>query len=155
MDYLTAVCYGETVIIILLLLLYLDIHRKQTECLHQYSSESFSSIRKLKEKPRKRYIVVEATGGSDDVFGNYRNAIKWLEESFKQLLGEIGLVNSGFTVIEYNPRNRRFIIRVYHHKLDNMLGVIGVHNSRNPVKLAVITVTGSVKKARSVQGKNQ
>ncbi|MEB3755620.1 MAG: Rpp14/Pop5 family protein [Desulfurococcales archaeon] len=153
MIYLTLLCYGEAVVLIVLIALYLDIYRKLKYGSQTRDTESFLHIRKLKGKPRKRYIVIEAVGGSSEILNNQRRAIKWIEESFRQIIGEIGLVNSGFTLVDYNPSSRRFIVRVYHHKLDILLGALGIHNSRSSTKLAVISVTGSIRKARSLQGK--
>ncbi|MCE4614878.1 MAG: Rpp14/Pop5 family protein [Desulfurococcales archaeon] len=153
MNYLATICYGEAVILIVLLILYLDMYRKQKSCSSIFGADPFSQIKTLKEKPRKRYLIIETVNGSNELYKNYRHAVKWLEESFKQIIGEAGLVNSGFTIIDYNPSNRRFIVRVYHHKLDQILGVIGIHNNQNPVKLTVITVTGSVRKAKGARGK--
>ncbi len=140
-------------VLVLLVILHLDTYRKQKHASKTTCINSFSHIQKLKGKPRKRYLVIEAVDSSNEILDNYRRAMKWFEESFRQIIGEIGLVNAGFTLIDYNPRSHRVIIRVYHHKLDSILGVVGVHNSRSPTKLAVITVTGSIRKARSFQGK--
>ena len=149
MDKCAMLCYMEAIAVAALFaLLYYIIRRIPALNLGGCTAESFSVIKKLAVKPRRRYIVLEAVGFKDELKSR-RSAVKWLETSLKGIIGEIGLVNLGLTIIDYNPKNQRFIIRVYHTRVNSFMGAVGIHNSRSDVKLSILSVTGSIRKARN------
>ena len=149
MDKCAVLCYVEAIaVVILFVLLYYIIRRTTTLYLDGCSCGSFSAIKKLASKPRRRYIVLEAIGFRDELKSR-KSAVKWLENSLKNIVGEIGLVNLGLTIIDYNPMNQRFIIRVYHTRVNSFMGAVGIHNNRSDAKLSVLSVTGSIRKARN------
>ncbi len=148
MDKCTMLCYMEAVAVAALFILLYYIRKAPTLNLDGCTVESFSVIKKLASKPRRRYIVLEVIGFKDELKSR-KSAVKWLETGLKDIIGEIGLVNLGLTIIDYNPKNQRFIIRVYHTKVNSFMGAVGIHNNRSDVKLSVLSVTGSIRKARN------
>jgi RNase P/RNase MRP subunit POP5 len=144
----TLCCIEALAIIAFLILLYYYTRKRSCELnINELATEPFDTIRKLKSKPRRRYVVLEAIGFKDELKSR-KNAIRWLENSLKDIIGEIGLINLGLTIIDYNPKNQRFIIRVYHTRVNSFMGAVGIYNTRSDVKLLVLGITGSIKKAR-------
>ncbi|MEB3780807.1 MAG: hypothetical protein GSR85_11370 [Desulfurococcales archaeon] len=112
---------------------------------------TFSDAKKLAReygrKPRRRYIVFEVATtdkvGMDDVEEAIVDAIR-------EVLGSLGLVESGFKLIYYDEARRRGIIRVRHDYKFKILGILGlVREIRGrEVNVIPITVTGSLKNAK-------
>jgi len=149
MNICAMLCYMEALAIAALsILVYHNIRKISKLYIDGYIIDSFSVIRKLASKPRRRYIVLEAVGFRDELKSR-KSAVLWIENSLKNIIGEIGLVNSGLTIIDYNPKNQRFIVRVYHTRVNSFMGAVGIHNNRSNVKLSILGITGSIRKARS------
>ncbi len=103
--------------------------------------------REYARKPRRRYIVFEvASAGEVSMEGLERTLL----DAIRVMLGNIGLVESGFKLIHYDEARKRGIIRVRHDYKFKILGILGlvreVEDSR--VMIIPITVTGSLKNAR-------
>ncbi|MEB3825360.1 MAG: Rpp14/Pop5 family protein [Desulfurococcales archaeon] len=148
---LATVCCMLTII---MLWLYFRLNRRVEICISgRKTLEGYKALVSLKRKPRRRYIVLQAVSLQEQSkIGSSHDAVKLLGKAFKEIVGELGMASMGFTIIDYNPLTHRYIVRAYHHRLREVLGVIGIINTRG-MKVSVITITGSIRKARHYLGK--
>ena len=104
------------------------------------------SLAKVKEKPRKRYIVfrVETSGKI-----NEKDLAKVISEKFRTVLGEAGFTASGAHLVYYDPVLRAGVLRVRSDYKYPALAVLGMIRRIGDERVRIIPLgtSGTLKSA--------
>jgi len=104
------------------------------------------SLARVKEKPRKRYIVfrVETSRSIDE-----RDVAKTISEKFRVVLGEAGFTASGAHLVYYDPVLRAGVLRVRSDYKYPALAVLGMIRriSGERARIIPLGTSGTLKSA--------
>ena len=103
-------------------------------------------------KPRRRYIVFEVIPGDLD----HAEVEAALNETLRKLVGIVGESSSRMKLLYFDKRRSRGIIRIRREHKYLALAVLGLTRSIAGRRVIVIplAVTGSIKRAKRLIGKN-
>ncbi len=106
-------------------------------------------LKKLKQKPKKRYIVFEVLS---DCQIDGQTLWRELRETIREVLGSPGLIMSGVALIYYNPHLKRGILRVRNTYKNQVLGSLGLIRrvSNCEVLVLPISTSGTLKSAKRI-----
>ncbi len=104
------------------------------------------AIEKTSQKPRRRYIVftIETTERIEE-----RDLAKAIVNTAEEVLGRVGLVDSGIHLVYYDPVKRLGVVRVKHLYKYHALAILGLVRDVNGAKIRILPLgtSGTLKKA--------
>ncbi len=106
-------------------------------------------VRRLKERPRKRYIVFEILAEKPISEQDLRAK---LYSSARRVLGDAEFAKSGFQIVYYNKTTMRGILRIREPFKLKALGVLGLVREINEIQVLIspIATTGTIKRAKKI-----
>ncbi len=133
---------------IYLLYLFLKIKYKLDIILFISKSNYYQKIiKKLKEKPRVRYIVFEIISNCDVKEKELRRELR---KALLETIGFSGLARSGATLVYYDSNRRVGIARTRESFKNSIIGVLGLIRKINDCEVLIVPLrtTGTIKSAK-------
>ncbi|MCE4600696.1 MAG: hypothetical protein F7C38_03945 [Desulfurococcales archaeon] len=151
MDWLVPLLVVDIILIIFMIYIYSIVSRVRKTLKGLLTAASINhrirkAVEETSQKPRRRYIVftIETTENIDE-----RSLARAIIKTAEEILGEVGLVDSGIHLVYYDPVKRLGVIRVKHLYKYHALAILGLVRDVNGVKIRILPLgtSGTLKKA--------